>query len=262
MKKKYELTDETLEWGTHILHRIKALKEFAEVKKGDLGGWIEKEDNLSQLGDCWVYDDAKVFGNAKVYGNAVVFDDAEVYDYAEVWGNAQVYDNAKIFIYARIFANAIVCGSAQVYGNAEICGGAMIYDNAIISDARVYDNAKIHGFAGVSDNAEIYGEAEIYGNAYVFGNAEICANAEVKSNRDYVVFKNFWSSGYYFTWTRSNDMWATSYFYGTGGKLIEKGYMESEESGKNYEMYVNLVKKLNTPKESLIKRFIGLFKNK
>src|SRR5574344_731065 len=250
-EKKYELTDEILEWHGHILHRIKALKDFSHVKKGDLGGWIEKEDNLSQDFDCWVYDDAKVFDNARISIDAIIFDKAEVsdnakvYDHAWIYGNAVVFDDAEVYDYAHVEYYAIVYGTARVFDHAQ-----------------VFDNAKIHGFAGVSDNAEIYGEAEIYGNAYVFGNAEICANAEVKSNRDYVVFKNFWSSGYYFTWTRSNDMWATSYFYGTGGKLIEKGYMESEESGKNYEMYVNLVKKLNTPKESLIKRFIGLFKNK
>ena len=49
---KYELTDETFWLLTHKLHRIKALKDFGDVKKGDLGGWIEKESNLSQDGNC------------------------------------------------------------------------------------------------------------------------------------------------------------------------------------------------------------------
>ena len=45
---KYELTTETLQFAGHILHRIKALKDFRSVKAGELGGWIESEENLSQ----------------------------------------------------------------------------------------------------------------------------------------------------------------------------------------------------------------------
>lgn len=66
MEKKYELTDEILEVGGHVLHRIKALRDFGNVKKGDIGGWIECEDNLSHDDDCWVY------GNATVRGDAIV----------------------------------------------------------------------------------------------------------------------------------------------------------------------------------------------
>ena len=39
-EKKYELTDETVKGYGHTLHRIKALKDFGDVKKGDLGGFI------------------------------------------------------------------------------------------------------------------------------------------------------------------------------------------------------------------------------
>lgn len=46
MEKKYELTDEILEVGGHVLHRIKALRDFGNVKKGDIGGWIECEDKM------------------------------------------------------------------------------------------------------------------------------------------------------------------------------------------------------------------------
>ena len=54
MSKKYELTEEVMEYEGVILHRIKALKDFGDVKKGDLGGWIKSEENLSQEGLCWV----------------------------------------------------------------------------------------------------------------------------------------------------------------------------------------------------------------
>ena len=65
---KYKLSEETLEIDSHVLHRIIALRDFGEVKKGDIGGWIEGQENLSHDDDCWVYGDAKVYGKADVYG--------------------------------------------------------------------------------------------------------------------------------------------------------------------------------------------------
>ena len=61
------------------LYRVVALKDFGDVRKGDIGGWVSSLDNLSQIGNAWVYDNACVFGNAKVYGNAEVFGNARVY---------------------------------------------------------------------------------------------------------------------------------------------------------------------------------------
>ncbi|HFI0683316.1 TPA: polymer-forming cytoskeletal protein, partial [Streptococcus suis] len=81
-------------------------------------------------------------------------------------------------------------------------------------------------------------------NAMVYGDAIVCGNAMVKSISDYIVFKNSWSSGRYFTWTKSNNKWKDGFFYGTGEELIEKACQESELSGRMYEAYVNHVKNL------------------
>ena len=70
MEKNFELTEEFIINNSGIkLYRIKALKNFSDVKKGDLGGYVQKERNLSQFGNAWVYGDAQVYGNAKVFGN-------------------------------------------------------------------------------------------------------------------------------------------------------------------------------------------------
>ena len=90
MEKKYRLTDETINVDGRILHRIEALKDFGNVKKGDKGGFVEKEENLSQYSDCWVYDDAKVYDNAKVSSRAIVCGKAQVYGNAKVCGNTEV----------------------------------------------------------------------------------------------------------------------------------------------------------------------------
>ena len=165
--KKYEFTEETIEVSERTLHRIKAIRDFGYVKAGELGGFIEKEENLSHEGNCWVYNVAKV------------------------------------------------------YGDAEVCG-----------------DAKVHG------NAWVYGYAYVCGNAEVYGDAKVCGNAEISMRSDYIVFKNWWSSGRFFTWTRSNNMWKVGCFYGTGKKLIQKAYKDSEISGREYEKVVRYVESI------------------
>ena len=143
MEKKYKLTDETINLCGKKLFRIKALKDFEDVKKGDKGGFIEDEHNLSHDGNSWVDGNAMVYGDARVYGDA--------------W---------------------------------------------------------------------------------------VCGNIKIENNFDYIVFKNWWSSGRYFTWTRRNDMWKVGCFYGTGEELIKKAYKDSELSGRQYERIVKYVEEI------------------
>ena len=196
-EKKYKLTDECITFNGKQLYRIEALKDFSYLHKGDKGGFVESEKNLSHLNDCWVF------------------------------GNAKVYDNAMICRNARVFGNAEVYGNAKVYGNAVVC-----------------DEAKVYGLAEVYGNADVSHEAEVYGNADVYGYARVYRNARVASISDYIVFKNWWSSGRYFTWTRSNNMWSVGCFYGTGEELIEKSYEDSKLSGKEYERVVKYVESI------------------
>ena len=95
MEKKYKLTDETVIVDGRTLHRIEALKDFANVKKSEKGGFIEDEKNLSQSGDCWVCDNARVYGNAKICDNAYIYGNAKICGNAKVYGNMDVYGNTK-----------------------------------------------------------------------------------------------------------------------------------------------------------------------
>lgn len=79
------------------------------------------------------------------------------------------------------------------------------------------------------------------GNAEVYGNAKVCGDAVITKTSDYYVGKNTWSSGRYFTYTRSNRMWKVGCFYGTGEELIEKAYKDSEVSGREYKRIVEYV---------------------
>lgn len=83
--KKFELTTEQkINWLGRTLYRIRACISFTttsgdEVKAGDLGGFVEKESNLSHNGKAWVWGNAKVWGNAEVCGDAKVCGDASVF---------------------------------------------------------------------------------------------------------------------------------------------------------------------------------------
>lgn len=69
-KKYIILEDEKLEDGFGWLYRIQAVKDFGDVKAGDKGGWVSGYHNLSQQGNCWIYDDACACDDSQVYGDA------------------------------------------------------------------------------------------------------------------------------------------------------------------------------------------------
>ena len=68
MTKKYKLTKTKKEYCGTTLYQIEALRDFSDVKKGEKGGYIEREDNLSQEGNCWVSGDAWVYDKLKLTG--------------------------------------------------------------------------------------------------------------------------------------------------------------------------------------------------
>ena len=187
--KKYELTNETQTKGRHRLHRIRAVRDFADIKSGTLGGWVETEENLSHDGNAWVAGDAAVFCKASVTGNALISDKAIVRDHAQisddahvsmqamVCDSAQVREHASIMGATMIRGNADIYGSANVAGGAFVCGKARVYGNAWIRDeARVSGEATVLGYSSVGGNAEVKGSAYIE-DAKVVGSAIVSQNA-------------------------------------------------------------------------------------
>ena len=70
---KYKLTEKYIENLGVKLFQIQAVTAFGCISKGDLGGYIQSEQCLSQSGDAWVSGNALVYGNARVYDNAWVY---------------------------------------------------------------------------------------------------------------------------------------------------------------------------------------------
>lgn len=160
---KYKLTEEYIVYNGRKLYRIQALKDMLDIHvlKGDLGGFVESENNLSQEGDCWIFHDAMVCGNAIVFENACIFHDAEVFDNAKVFSRSTISDNAKIF------------GFAQINKSSSVSGHAKVYDEAIITD-----------FSKVCSDAEVFGNAKIF-HSHIEVGSKVFGNATLR-NRSYI----------------------------------------------------------------------------
>ena len=130
---KYELTNETfdIQTGTKpiTLHRIRAVKDFTwqhpfekpfVIRKGDLGGFVEKRENLSEDHNAWVAENAMVYGDAVVKDNALVRGQASISGYAMIAGNALVKDLVVIKDFAKVSGSAVVFEAITVEDNSII----------------------------------------------------------------------------------------------------------------------------------------------
>ena len=169
MKKKYELLKtDTFNMNGKTLYRIIAIRNFGDIKKGEIGGFVESERNLSHNGNCWIHDEAKVYEKAKVYG------DAQIYDHSMVYGKAKVYGHAKLFKSALVTENAKIYGSSCLTGFTAIRHKVRIYGNAKIADAMIYDKTRVYSNAIVDTGGVIIqGNSKIYGSSYIRGNTKI-----------------------------------------------------------------------------------------
>ena len=153
--KKYELTSNFKMCLGKKIFQIRALVNLKNgVKVGELGGWIEKEENLSHIGDAWVSDNACVTDNACVSGDAQVRGNAWVTGDAWVSDNAWVTDNAYVAGDAHVFDNACVSGDAWVTGKAWVTVKAHVAGNAWVS--KIADLLQITGLGTAHRTTTVY----------------------------------------------------------------------------------------------------------
>ena len=124
MNKKYELTTETKEINGHTVYRIKALKSFdtiigRTVNAGDLGGWVESEDNLSQDGKCWLFDDAAGYENSRRYDNSVGYENSRQYGISMQSGDSVQFGNSQQFGNSRQYGDSVQDDNSRQYGDSQ-----------------------------------------------------------------------------------------------------------------------------------------------
>ena len=201
--KKYILTGNTIEHKDRTLFQICALKNWGNVKAGDLGGYVESESNLSHYGEAWIYDKAKAYENAKIYG------DASARGEAEIWGHGKVFGKASVS------QSALVCGNAEVSEEAWIGGvgseddGALIMDYArimgnacVVGNARVYDSALVNDSCYVTGDAQICGDTKLAGDLEIIGATYLNTSETINSHKQFIFIPKL--GGYDLTITKED----------------------------------------------------------
>jgi len=191
MSKKYELLkDDSINTPTgETLYRIRALRDVKSqgwpgdngeapvARAGDIGGYIQSEQNLSQDGGCWVMQEAKVFHRAQVIDDALVVHNAMVFDNALISENALVANRAFVYGYAvlggrtNVIGNSTVCEFAEIYGEAVITGNADVGGHAQVRGDKAFigEHASIAGRVLVNGSARILGHSRLHGSEIVTG---------------------------------------------------------------------------------------------
>lgn len=243
MEKKFELVeDDTLLvhncYGEMInLYRIRALKDIScpikirnesgtlasyTVKEGELGGYVEKEENLSHEGGCWVFDKARVYDDSRIEDNASILDLVRV-------------TNSVIGGYTKIINNSVISGS-QIVGDERIVilgrsqisdstlKGKIYLDSANVTEAEVLNNLHLSGFYHVSFNTK--------------SNEDIATYRTTKAIRPMSKTDQELNRFGYVTAATKEDIWDIFPFWGTGEELIQ--YVE-ENYPSSADYYRNLV---------------------
>lgn len=180
MSKKFELVKEKyieLKDGRK-LYQIRALREIqnermiVSIKKGELGGYVESEKNLSQEGNSWISQSARVYENALVKdgslvgnkvivrGNAAIEDDA--YVRAMSIGKTIIEDNARIGGISTVgLEDPFVVFNhkgTRIRGNSAILGNTMI-DRTDVKDSVIRD---VHITACDVEKSIIYADYDLF----------------------------------------------------------------------------------------------------
>ena len=118
------------------------------VPKGTLGGFVEHEQNLSQEGSCWIYDQAICCERAVVERSA------------------------------GLFQEAIAKGDALLTGTAVMYQTSIAEESCRILAGEVWNMAHIRGIAKITAARETGDAPLIIGNSLVFGN--VCGKVLVE----------------------------------------------------------------------------------
>ena len=232
------------------LYRIEALKDFGVIKAGELGGYIESENNLSFDGEAWVCENAEVFDDARICNDALINGNARIY------GNAIVSNKAAVGGNALIYGNALICDEACVYDKAYVYGNVLVCNNAIIrGNAVVSGNARIEGNALICENARVYGNVMIRGNATIYSNAVLGDNVIIEKDTDWFTVGPIGSRNGFTTFALNKDKSIyvfCGYFHGNIDEF-EKAVEETHKGTKyeeEYKLAIALAKKKITTVET------------
>ena len=170
--RKYEMTNITMEFEERTLYRVRALKNFRNVKAGDLGGWVSGKHNLSQEGDCWIYDEAKCMDNARMYHNSAMYNNAVMCDFSEMHGCSEMHN------YSAMLDNSRMYNCSAMYDNSRMYNDSKMYNNS-----RMFDNSAMYNVAVMLDNSKMLENSRMYRNSRLKNKEKLCGKLVCKVDR-------------------------------------------------------------------------------
>lgn len=205
------------------LYRIQALKTFTKpggynpvVHVGELGGYVESEDNLSQEGSCWLFDKARVKDGGKVLDDAIVYDKCLVSKNSIVRGGSVVgghcfVTNQSVIIDSRLEGNVIVNGHSTIHS------GAYLYGEIGVDQSNIGGSVNLIGRISVK-------KSRITAPLELSGDYEL--NFDVSDPHSVIGYNVGMPGGRLFTIknivaSKVEDKWSTGDFVGTGEELID-----------------------------------------
>lgn len=229
MENKYEIlhNDYIIVNRNIKLYRIMALRDISVnscyIKKGEMGGYIESYDNLSQYDNSWICYNSKVFGpnsiikgNSVIHGKSIVFEsiidsntiitDSSIY-YLNIFRSNILNSDTAFLPYRNINKYPIEYYSiikSKIY-NSLLCNGIdIIYanlDNACILSNN--DFLSIKGLGGCNKYIIFYREGynRIRNHEWFIydsnGAVVLTKNIEnSKFNRDIIVYTEFFNGSF------------------------------------------------------------------
>ena len=214
------------------LYRVVALRDIVVkfpgrqvvkvAERGDRGGYVAGEWNLSFDGAAWVGDDAKVHGQAKVSENAFVYDKAEVSGTAQIYGNALVFGNARVLDSAKIYDRAEIYGNATAFDLAESVfepddPARQFWNNSLTLDftlalefsyvvkllaGEIYEEDPLWNAdydyeyppdpirpTRIFGDARLYGRAKVWGGSYLSGDARVGGMSRISGGAELTVIR-------------------------------------------------------------------------
>lgn len=223
------------------LYRIQALKTFTKsggynpiIHVGELGGYVETEDNLSQEGNCWIFGDAKVKDGGKVIDDAIIFDKVMVSNNSVIRGNSVVRDRCFVTHRSDIFDSTLV-GDVTVSDQSSIHSGSFLYGEIEVYKSVISTHVILVGRISVK-------ESRITAPLELSGDYEL--NFDVTTPHSIIGYNIGMPRSILFTIkniiaSTVEDKWYASDFTGTGKDLID--FVSSSDDKQKVEYVRSIV---------------------
>jgi len=123
-------------YDTGVNYQIRALKDIESmgIRKGDLGGYVNDKDNLSQEGNCWIFNDSRMFNNSRMYDNSKMHNNSMMFNNSEMHDNSEMYDNARMYNNSKMHNNTVMFNNSEMHDNSEMYGKSRMFDSAVLTN--------------------------------------------------------------------------------------------------------------------------------